>query len=125
MKLARQVSGACAAVALVAMAWDADARGGGGSSGGKSGGHHSHSHSHRSHHSHRHYGYSGFVVASGFVAWPSAYYWPGYYPAAVRVVEYWYYCQPSAAYYPYVQECPTDWQPVLPTAPSPDEYIER
>ena len=126
MRLGKQVIGACAAAALVAMAPDADARGSGGRSGGKSGGHHSHSHpGHRSHHSHRYYGYSSYVVASTFVAWPRAYYWPGYYPAAVPAVEYWYYCQPSAAYYPYVQECPTEWQPVVPTAPSPDEYIER
>jgi hypothetical protein len=127
MKLAKQVIGACAAAALVAMALDAEAgggRGSGGRSGARSGGHHSHSHSsHRSHHGH--HGSSSFVVASSFVAWPRAYYWPAYYPAAVPVVEYWYYCQPSAAYYPYVQECPTEWQPVLPTAPSPDEYIER
>jgi hypothetical protein len=125
MKLAKRVIGACAAAGLVAVALDADAHGSrGGRSSGKGGGHYSHSYpSHR--YSHSHYGYPRFIVASSFVAWPRAYYWPDYYPAAVPAVEYWYYCQPYAAYYPYVQECPTDWQPVLPTAPSPDEYIER
>jgi hypothetical protein len=24
----------------------------------------------------------------------------------------WYYCQNPAGYYPYVQQCPTQWQPV-------------
>ena len=124
MRLAKLVVGACAAIALVAAGFDADAkggRGGGGHSGGShGGGHHSHSHQ-----SHGHHGYTSFFVASSFVIWPSAYYWPGYNPAVVPVVEYWYYCQPYAAYYPDVQECPVEWQPVLPTAPSPDEYIER
>jgi hypothetical protein len=121
MRLAKQVIGACAAVALVAVALDAHARGGKGG-GGRSGGHHAHSGSH--HRTHANHGYSTFFVASTFVAWPTPYYWPDYNPAAVAVVEHWYYCQPYAAYYPYVQECPVEWQPVLPTAPSP-EYIER
>lgn len=132
MRLAKLIVGACAAIALMTAGLEAEAkggRGGGGRSGGShSGGHHSHSHhSHQavsggSSHARGHY---GFFVASSFVVWPSAYYWPDYHPAAVPVVEYWYYCQPYAAYYPYVQECPVDWQPVLPTAPSPDEFIER
>lgn len=132
MRLASQVVGVCAAIALAVAGFDADAKGGRGG-GGRSGGHHSHSHhSHGSHqavsggssHSHGH-SYSSFFVASSFVIWPSAYYWPDYNPAVVPAVEYWYYCQPYAAYYPYVQECPVEWQSVLPTAPSPDEYIER
>lgn len=27
---------------------------------------------------------------------------------------YWYFCQDSRAYYPYVKECPAGWQRVLP-----------
>jgi hypothetical protein len=122
MKLATRLVGVCAAIALAMAGFEAEAKGGRGGGGRGSGGHHSHS---GSHHSHGHYGRSSFFVASTFAIWPSAYYWPDYNPAAVPVVEYWYYCQPYAAYYPYVQECPVDWQPVLPTAPSPDEFIER
>jgi|1185.fasta_scaffold10190_3 hypothetical protein len=127
MTLAKIVLGAGAAFALLAAGFDADAKGGkgGGGRGGHAGGHHSH-HSHSavsggsSHHGGHGYRYTSVVVGAGFVFWPSAYYWPDYYPAAVPAVEYWYYCQPYAAYYPYVQECPTEWQPVLPTAPSPE-----
>ncbi len=31
--------------------------------------------------------------------------------------EYWYFCPQLNAYYPYVQECPGGWQPVLPQPP--------
>ena len=27
---------------------------------------------------------------------------------------YWYYCRESGTYYPYVQTCPSPWQPVVP-----------
>jgi hypothetical protein len=115
MRLAKLVVGGCAAIALSTAALDAVAKGGhGGRGGGKGAGHHSHHHRHHGH------GYSAFFVTSTFVAWPRAYYWPDYYPAATPVVEYWYYCQPYAAYYPYVQDCPAEWQPVLPSAPSPE-----
>lgn len=120
MRLAKLAVGVCATVALVAAGLDADAKGGrsgGGRSGAKSGGHHSH---HGHHKSFRGYRHATFFAVTSFAVWPRAYYWPDYYPAAVPVVEYWYYCQPYAAYYPYVQECPAEWQPVLPTAPSPD-----
>lgn len=30
---------------------------------------------------------------------------------------YWYYCNSSRAYYPYVQQCPEAWQKVLPSLP--------
>jgi hypothetical protein len=30
---------------------------------------------------------------------------------------YWYYCAEAQAYYPYVNECPQGWQPVVPQAP--------
>ena len=31
---------------------------------------------------------------------------------------YWYYCNASNAYYPYVNECPSGWQRVSPQPPS-------
>ena len=34
-------------------------------------------------------------------------------------INYWYYCQSSKAYYPYVRECPSGWQQVEPTPPAP------
>jgi hypothetical protein len=30
---------------------------------------------------------------------------------------YWYYCEESQAYYPYVPQCPGGWRQVLPTPP--------
>lgn len=30
--------------------------------------------------------------------------------------QYWYWCEKSKAYYPYVQECPTGWMQVVPQA---------
>jgi hypothetical protein len=30
---------------------------------------------------------------------------------------YWYYCDESQAYYPYIQQCPGGWTPVIPTPP--------
>lgn len=34
--------------------------------------------------------------------------------------QYWYYCQTSQAYYPYVRECPEGWMQVVPqTGPAP------
>lgn len=35
-------------------------------------------------------------------------------PTAVPAPGYWYYCSTSAAYYPYVRECPGGWQQVAP-----------
>ena len=63
---------------------------------------------------------------------PPYYYYPPYYPpvapaAPVTYVEqgvaqpapalapgYWYYCDGTKAYYPYVKECPGGWQRVSP-----------
>lgn len=30
---------------------------------------------------------------------------------------YWYYCEKSESYYPYVKECPDGWQKLAPTPP--------
>jgi hypothetical protein len=118
MRLASTVVGTCAAVALVATAFDADARGGRGGGRGKAGQHSHHHTRHGASHGHSHI---GFFVASSFGVWPRAYYWPDYHAAAVPVVEYWYYCQAYAAYYPYVQDCPGGWQPVLPSLPPTED----
>ena len=32
---------------------------------------------------------------------------------------YWYYCQDSKAYYPYVKQCPSGWMKVVPSPPGP------
>ena len=39
--------------------------------------------------------------------------------APAQQPSYWYFCASSKSYYPYVQECPEGWQPVVPQAPSP------
>lgn len=31
--------------------------------------------------------------------------------------DFWYYCDQSKAYYPYVKTCPTGWQKISPTPP--------
>jgi hypothetical protein len=68
--------------------------------------------------------------------WGPPYYYPApaYYPAPVVVsppapaqyVErndqpassgYWYYCETSRGYYPYVKECPSGWKAVPPAPP--------
>jgi hypothetical protein len=79
----------------------------------------------------------GFGVP--FAAYPFGYpyyhpYYPAYYPAPVVVQQqptvyveqqtapqaqaqpsgYWYYCNDSRAYYPYVKECASAWQRVAP-----------
>jgi len=80
-------------------------------------------------------------VGFGYPFWgppywgPSWYYPPPYYyyPAPAVVVpsqpityieqgssdqnNWWYYCDASRGYYPYVKECPSGWQRVPPTPP--------
>ena len=83
----------------------------------------------------RGHGHSRFEVFIG-PSWGSWYYpAPYYYPplvierAAPPVYieqsipppapepNYWYFCNASNAYYPYVKECPSGWQRVLPQPP--------
>jgi hypothetical protein len=79
----------------------------------------------------------GFAFGGPFW-YPAPWYYappPYYYPPAVVVssppltyierqdvapasTDWWYYCEQSKAYYPYVKTCPTGWQKV---APSPQE----
>jgi hypothetical protein len=83
-------------------------------------------------------------VGIGFpIGWPYWQYPPpyAYYPYYPRVVapgepviyvergdaepapaqdpsQYWYFCRDSNTYFPYVKECPTPWQRVVPHTPS-------
>jgi len=34
---------------------------------------------------------------------------------------YWYYCENSRAYYPYVKECSDNWEKVAPSPPAPNQ----
>lgn len=87
-------------------------------------------------HHHRHYGGLGLgagLVLGSAILWaatrpPPAPVYVAPEPVVVmppRVVavpappsaEWWYYCRPAGAYYPYVQTCPTGWERV---APRPD-----
>ena len=74
-------------------------------------------------------------VGFGFPLWyPAPWYYapaPYYYPPPAVVsrpvtyverrevarasTEWWYYCQQSSSYYPYVKTCPGGWQKVEPT----------
>ncbi len=45
---------------------------------------------------------------------------PTYVQQEAQPNQYWYYCQSSQAYYPYVKECPGGWLQVVPqTSPPP------
>ena len=78
-----------------------------------------------------------FIGGTFFVPfyYPPPFYAPYYYysPPATQYVEpyqyvqpyplpaqpsYWYYCPESAAYYPYVLDCPGGWTRALPQPPS-------
>ena len=95
----------------------------------------------------RHHGFGGPRVSIGFGFgpywgpgyWGPPYYpyypaYPAYYPAPVvlappaptQYVErsdqpmqsgYWYYCETSRGYYPYVKDCPSGWKAVPPAPP--------
>ena len=58
------------------------------------------------------------LYAPLFYPAPDYYYSPA--PAYIEqspTPAYWYFCPELNAYYPYVQECPGGWQPVLPQPP--------
>ena len=83
----------------------------------------------------------GFPIYAPWYYAPPAYYYPPpayYYPPPVVAApaappvyverrddaqtappaeHWWYYCAESQAYYPYVKECPTQWQRVSPKPP--------
>jgi len=76
----------------------------------------------------------GVVIGAPFYPWyyPPSYYYPPYYapvvtvpaapttyveqgsPPAQNAPSYWYYCEASKTYYPYVKECPAGWLRVVP-----------
>lgn len=58
------------------------------------------------------------LYAPLFYPAPSYYYSPPpVYIEQAPTPAYWYFCPELNAYYPYVQECPGVWQPVLPQPP--------
>ncbi len=40
-------------------------------------------------------------------------------PAQPQEPAYWYYCEDSQGYYPYVKQCSKGWMKVVPTPPAP------
>ena len=90
---------------------------------------------HRPGHGHHHHGFVGVGVGFGYPwGWwyPPPYYYPypvvypaqpvsyieqGRAPVAVQPAGWWYYCDASTSYYPYVRECPSGWQRV-PASPA-------
>ena len=114
--------------------------GGGGGGGHGGGGLHGGGYGHGGY-GHGGYGYGGYGLYLGapfYSPWdyPSPYYTQpySYYPRAAasappiyieqgdsdlgapapQAPQYWYYCNASKAYYPYVKECPGGWQRVAP-----------
>lgn len=105
-------------------------------------GHHHHGHHHHGHHHSTTFVGVGFGFAypwSWYGYYPPPYYYPGYYypqpvaypaepvtyveqsaPAQTEPAGWWYYCETSRTYYPYVKECPNGWQrvPALPPPPN-------
>lgn len=107
----------------------------------KGSGHFQHHGSGHPHHHHGHGSVTFVGVGFGFAYpwyYPPPYYYPAHYPyyqpvvyqaepaayveqsttPAVEPAGWWYYCETSRAYYPYVKECPSGWQRV-PAAPPP------
>jgi len=95
---------------------------------------------------HRGHAHFGVMIGPYWGPWysPPPYYYPPYYPpvverpapqvyieqqpapaapeapaapAAAAPANYWYYCAAAKGYYPYVRECPSGWQKVLPQPP--------
>ncbi len=46
---------------------------------------------------------------------------PTYIQQDTQPDQYWYYCQSSQAYYPYVKECPGGWLQVVPQSSPPSQ----
>ncbi|WP_034293692.1 hypothetical protein [Herbaspirillum sp. RV1423] len=77
--------------------------------------------------------YGGVYIGGPLWVPPPVYYPPpAYYPPPVYVERappvyieqnpapsnYWFYCQESKSYYPYVQSCPSNWMKVVPNGPN-------
>ena len=75
------------------------------------------------HHDFGHHPRTRVFVAPGF--WWAPDWWgpdypsfaapPVYGPPQTLPQPYWFYCQDAQGYYPYVQQCPGGWQPVVPS----------
>ena len=116
-----------ALAAGMAVASDADARGG-----------------HRHHHHGARFGVFIGAPIFPYAYYHSPYYYPRYYyppavvaapppvyieqnppppavaaPAPSAQGAYWYFCQDTQTYYPYVQQCASPWQQVIPQASAP------
>lgn len=67
------------------------------------------------------YSYYPPVVAVPVPAQPSVYIEQGSPPPAAQQApqtnNYWYHCDRPDGYYPYIKECPSGWQKVVPTPP--------
>jgi len=79
---------------------------------------------------HGHYHHRGFVGGGVGFGYPWGWWYPPpyyyYYPVPIEPVTYieqgdapeaerwWYYCESSTSYYPYVKECPAGWERVAP-----------
>src|SRR5688500_10331718 len=95
----------------------------------------------RHHHHHHSRGHVGIFFGGPIFPYYAPYYAPRYYyppavvvqqppvyieqstaapaapapvPSAQSATAYWYYCADSATYYPYVQQCASPWQQVVP-----------
>lgn len=95
-------------------------------------------------HGHGHVRFGVFIGGPYWSPWgyyppPTYYYPPSYYPPVVierqapiyieqaapaavapapaPQTSFWYYCSAAKGYYPYVKECPSGWQKVLPQPP--------
>jgi hypothetical protein len=97
-----------------------------------SGGHHGGGHSGNSGHGAHHHGSGARFVFFAGPVFPFGYYYPPYYyypppvyftpampPYYIEQMQpssqgYWYYCQATGTYYPYVQTCASGWQRMLP-----------
>ncbi len=83
----------------------------------------------RHRHGHRFYGLGSIVLGPLYPYYPYNYYGappvviqqqpPAYVQGNPDPSSYWYYCQDSQAYYPYVKECPGGWMKVVPEATPP------
>jgi hypothetical protein len=137
----KQITLACLAIVLIGTitstsVWARD--GGGWHGGGHYGGGWGYGHG-------GHYGHFSFGFYFNAPFYPYSYYpyfpyqYPYYYPLAVITVPatppvyiqqsppttqqypagYWYYCNNSEGYFPYIKECPDGWQQVKPIPPAP------
>ena len=93
--------------------------------------HHSSQSHHQHHHNHHHNSWRGSGIVFAPAYWP----WYAYAPAPVFVAPpvvvesaaapsmnggYWYFCPDSRAFYPYVRECRSGWQAMVPGSPPPN-----